>query len=50
MMDEGNILIVDHAKERIREDAAALLGATLVWKISLAALSCVDVPEQLLSS
>lgn len=45
VMDEGKILIVDLAKGKIGEDAAALLGAMLVSKISLAALSRADVPE-----
>jgi energy-coupling factor transporter ATP-binding protein EcfA2 len=45
IMDEGKILIVNLAKGKIGEDAAALLGAMLVSKISLAALSRADVPE-----
>ena len=45
-MDEGKILIVNLAKGKIGEDAAALLGAMLVSKISLAALSRADVPEE----
>jgi len=45
VMDEGKILIVDLAKGKIGEDAAALLGAMLVSKVSLAALSRADVPE-----
>ncbi len=46
VMDEGKILIADLAKGKIGEDAAALLGAMLVSKISLAALSRSDVPEE----
>ena len=45
VMDEGKILIVNLAKGKIGEDAAALLGAMLVSKMSLAALSRADVPE-----
>ena len=45
VMDEGKILIVNLAKGKIGEDAAALLGAMLVSKVSLAALSRADVPE-----
>lgn len=45
IMDEGKILIVNLAKGKIGEDAAALLGAMLVSKVSLAALSRADVPE-----
>ena len=45
VMDGGKILIVNLAKGKIGEDAAALLGAMLVSKISLAALSRADVPE-----
>src|SRR2546426_2181995 len=45
MMDEGKILLVNLAKGKIGEDTAALLGAMLVTKIGLAALSRADVPE-----
>src|SRR5437879_1730725 len=45
VMDEGKILLVNLAKGKIGEDTAALLGAMLVTKISLAALSRADVPE-----
>ena len=45
VIDEGKILIVNLAKGKIGEDAAALLGAMLVSKVSLAALSRADVPE-----
>jgi hypothetical protein len=45
VMDEGKILIVNLAKGKIGEDAAALLGAMLVSKVSLAALSRADIPE-----
>jgi TraM recognition site of TraD and TraG len=45
MMDEGKILLVNLAKGKIGEDTAALLGAMLVTKISLAALSRAELPE-----
>jgi hypothetical protein len=45
VMDEGKILIVNLAKGKIGEDAAALLGAMLVSKVSLAALSRAETPE-----
>jgi hypothetical protein len=45
MMDEGKILIANLAKGKIGEDNTALLGAMLVTKIQLAALSRADVPE-----
>lgn len=44
-MDEGNILIVNLAKGKIGEDNSCLLGAVMVNKIQLAALSRADVPE-----
>src|SRR5438093_2821835 len=46
VMDEGKILLVNLAKGKIGEDVAALLGAMLVSKIGLAALSRTDVPEE----
>jgi hypothetical protein len=45
VMDSGKILLVNLAKGRIGEDTAALLGALLVAKVGLAALSRADVPE-----
>jgi hypothetical protein len=46
VMDEGKILLVNLAKGKIGEDVAALLGAMLVSKIGLAALSRTDMPEE----
>ena len=46
LMDERKILLVNLAKGKIGEDVAALLGAMLVSKIGLAALSRTDVPEE----
>ncbi|MBI2842147.1 MAG: type IV secretion system DNA-binding domain-containing protein [Armatimonadetes bacterium] len=45
VMDEGKILIVRLAKGRIGEDNCALLGALIVTRIMLAALSRSDIPE-----
>jgi type IV secretory pathway TraG/TraD family ATPase VirD4 len=46
VMDEGKILLVNLAKGKIGEDTATLLGALLVTRIGLAALSRADVPEE----
>src|SRR5207249_3445005 len=46
VIDEGKILLVNLAKGKIGENAAALLGALLVSKMGLAALSRADVPEE----
>ena len=45
VMDEGKILLVNLAKGKIGEDTSALLGAMLVTKIGLAALSRAELPE-----
>ncbi len=45
VMDSEKILIVNLAKGRIGEDNSALLGALLVTKLQLAAMSRVDMPE-----
>lgn len=45
MMDNGRILIANLAKGRIGEDKATLLGALLVSRFQLAALSRADVGE-----
>ncbi|NCN53089.1 type IV secretory system conjugative DNA transfer family protein, partial [Candidatus Wolfebacteria bacterium] len=44
IMDEGKILIVNLSKGRIGEDNSALLGAMIITKIQLAAMSRVDTP------
>ncbi|HEV8711698.1 MAG TPA: type IV secretion system DNA-binding domain-containing protein [Candidatus Binatia bacterium] len=46
IMDEGKILLVNLAKGKIGEDTAALLGALLVSRIGMAALSRAEVPEE----
>ncbi|MBT4723280.1 type IV secretion system DNA-binding domain-containing protein [Candidatus Falkowbacteria bacterium] len=45
IMDEGKILILNMSKGRIGEDAASLLGAMMITKIQLAAMSRVDIIE-----
>ncbi|MBR2543148.1 type IV secretion system DNA-binding domain-containing protein [Candidatus Saccharibacteria bacterium] len=45
IMDEGKILVVNLSKGLIGEDNAAILGAFLVTKIQLAAMSRSDIPE-----
>ena len=45
VMDEGRILLVNLAKGKIGGDTAALLGALLVSRIGLTALSRADMPE-----
>ncbi len=46
VMDEGKILIVNLSKGRIGEDTSALLGAMIITKLQLAAMSRVDIPEK----
>lgn len=45
-MDEGKILIANLAKGKIGEDNCSLLGALIVTKIQLAALSRANQPEE----
>ncbi|HAU07867.1 MAG: hypothetical protein UW46_C0001G0024 [Candidatus Yanofskybacteria bacterium GW2011_GWF1_44_227] len=45
IMDEGKILLVNASRGEIGEDASRLLGALLITKIQLAAMSRVDIPE-----
>lgn len=45
IMDHGKILLLNLAKGRIGEDNSALLGAMLITKIQIAAMSRIDVPE-----
>jgi len=46
VLDEGKILIVNLAKGRIGEENCSLLGAMMVTKLWLAALSRADLPEK----
>ncbi|MCL1840034.1 type IV secretion system DNA-binding domain-containing protein [Candidatus Saccharibacteria bacterium] len=45
IMDEGKILIVNLSKGLIGEDNAGILGAFLVTKVQLAAMSRSDIPR-----
>ncbi|PIU98356.1 hypothetical protein COS61_01865 [Candidatus Wolfebacteria bacterium CG03_land_8_20_14_0_80_40_12] len=46
VMDEGKILIINLSKGRIGEDNSALLGAMMITKLQLAAMSRVDSPME----
>lgn len=46
VMDGQKILIINLSKGLIGEDTSALLGAMLITRIQLAAMSRVDVPEE----
>lgn len=46
IMDEKKILLVNISKGRIGEDASRLLGALIITKLQLAAMSRVDIPER----
>lgn len=46
IMDESKILIVNLSKGRIGEDNSRLLGAMIITKLQLAAMSRVDIPEK----
>ena len=45
IMDNQKILIMNLSKGRIGEDSSALLGAMMITKIQLAAMSRIDTPE-----
>jgi len=46
IMDKKKILILNLSKGKIGEDSSALLGAMIITKIQLAAMSRVDTPEK----
>lgn len=46
LMDEGKILIVNLSKGKIGEDNSALLGAMIITRLQLAAMSRVNMPEK----
>ena len=46
MMDDGKIFIANLSKGRIGEENSKLLGALLITKLQLAAMSRVDIPEE----
>ncbi|MDD5109619.1 MAG: type IV secretion system DNA-binding domain-containing protein [Patescibacteria group bacterium] len=45
VMDHQKILILNLSKGRLGEDASALMGAMMITKIQLAAMSRIDLPE-----
>lgn len=46
IMDKKKIFLINLSKGRIGEDSSALLGAMIITKIQLAAMSRVDIPEE----
>ncbi|MBI5466182.1 MAG: type IV secretion system DNA-binding domain-containing protein [Candidatus Kerfeldbacteria bacterium] len=46
IMDNKKILLMDLSKGRVGEDNSALLGAMMITKIQLAAMSRIDTPEE----
>lgn len=46
ILDKGKIFIVNLSKGKIGEDNSALLGAMIITRLQLAAMSRVDVPEE----
>ncbi len=46
IMDEKKILVMNLSKGSIGEDNSALLGAMLITRLQLAAMSRVDIPEE----
>lgn len=46
IMDNNKILLLDLSKGKVGEDNSALLGAMIITKLQLAALSRVDIAEQ----
>jgi CxxC-x17-CxxC domain-containing protein len=46
MMDEKKIFIMNLSKGRVGEESSRLLGALLITKLQLAAMSRVDIPEK----
>lgn len=45
IMDHGKILLLNLSKGRIGEDNSALLGAMMITKLQVAAMSRIDIPE-----
>ena len=46
LMDDQKILLLNLSKGRVGEDNSALLGAMMITKIQLAAMSRVNIPEE----
>ncbi len=47
LMDEGKILLINLSRGKIGEDNSAMLGAMMITKIQLAAMSRADITEDL---
>jgi len=45
-IDAGKIIVMDLSKGKIGEDASALLGAMMITKLQMAAMSRIDIPEE----
>jgi len=45
LMDQGKILIVNLSKGKVGEDNSRLIGAMIITKLQIAAMSRVDIPE-----
>jgi CxxC-x17-CxxC domain-containing protein len=46
VMDEGKILIMNLSKGRVGEDNSALLGAMMITRLQLAAMSRIEIPME----
>lgn len=46
IMDQRKILLMNLSKGRVGEDNSALLGAMMITKLQLAAMSRIDIPEE----
>jgi hypothetical protein len=46
VMDRGQILLVNLAKGRLGEDIASFLGALIIVKLQLAAMTRIELPEE----
>ncbi|MBT3413084.1 MAG: type IV secretion system DNA-binding domain-containing protein [Candidatus Jacksonbacteria bacterium] len=46
IMDEKKVLLLNLSKGRVGEDNSSLLGAMMITKVQLAAMSRVDMPEE----
>jgi CxxC-x17-CxxC domain-containing protein len=46
IIDNKKILLMDLSKGRVGEDNSALLGAMMITKLQLAAMSRIDIPEE----
>lgn len=46
IIDEGKILLINLSRGKIGEDNSAMLGAMMITKLQLAAMSRADIPEE----